>query len=78
MNKMVKFAYKPRIVPKYKINLKDNSIKKIWVKKSYLNYCVASTFLKIVSTDSCQFDGGCLKHLTGEFFFSNEYFKMMK
>ena len=29
MNRMVKFAYKSRIAPKHKINLKDNSIKKI-------------------------------------------------
>ena len=48
---MVKSAYKPRTTLKHKIDLKNKPIKKIWVKKSYLNYCVASTSLRAISID---------------------------
>ena len=33
MSGMVKSPYKPRTVPKLKIDLKNNSVKKIWIKK---------------------------------------------
>ena len=35
-------VYKPKNAPKHKIDLKTNHVKKIWVKKLNLNYCVAS------------------------------------
>ena len=63
MNIMVKCYYKPRTVPKHKIYLKNKSIKKIWVKKSNLNCCVASTSLKVVSTDSWYFCRSCSRHM---------------
>ena len=66
MNRIVKSTYKPRTAPKHKINLKNNSVKKIWVKKSDLNCCVTSTSLKTISTDSWNFDRGCSRHLIGE------------
>ena len=66
MNRMIKSANKPRTSLKHKINLKDNSVKKIWDKKSYLNCCVASTSLKAVSTNSWCFNKSCSKHMTGE------------
>ena len=58
MNRMVKFTHKPRTALKHKINLKSNSIQKIWVKKLDLNCCVVSNSLKEISIDSCYFDRG--------------------
>ena len=63
---MVKNVHKPRIALKHKINLKDNLVKKIWVKKLDLNYCVTSTSLKEISTNSWHFDRDCSRHLTSE------------
>ena len=64
-------VYKPMNAPKHKIDLKTNHVKKIWVKKSDLNCCVASPSLKTVSTNSCYFARGCSRHFTGE----REFFK---
>ena len=59
-------VYKPRNAHKHKIDLKTNHVKKIWVKKSDLNCCVASTSLKAISTNSCHFARGRSRHFTGE------------
>ena len=40
-----------------------------------MNCRVASTSLKTVSIDSCNFDRGCSKHLTDEIFFLKGVFK---
>ena len=68
-------VYKPMNAHKHKIDLKTNHIKKIWVKKSYLNCCVASTSLKTVSTNSCYFARGCSRHFTGEREFLKRVFR---
>ena len=52
MNRIVESSYKPRIVLKVKINLKNNYVKRIWIKKSDLNYCIVYTLLKTISTNS--------------------------
>ena len=59
-------VYKPMNAHKHKIDLKTNHVKKIWVKKSDLNCCVASTSLKTVFTNFYHFARGCSRHFTGE------------
>ena len=66
MNRVEQPYYKPRTVYEHKIDLKNKSVKKIWVKKSYLNCCVASTSLKTVSTNSWYFNIGYSRHMTSE------------
>ena len=66
MNSVEQPYYKSRTAPKHKIDLKNKFVKKIWVKKSYLNCYVASTSLKTVSIDSFHFAKGCSRHVTGE------------
>ena len=43
MDMIVESYYKPRIAPKVKIDLKNNSVKRIWIKKSNLNCCITYT-----------------------------------
>ena len=66
MNSVEQPYYKSRTAPKHKTDLKNKSIKKIWVKKSDLNCYVASNSLKTVSTYFSHFAKGCSRHVTGE------------
>ena len=70
--------YKSRTAPKHKIDLKNKSVKKIWVKKSDLNCYVAFTSLKTVSTDFSHFAKGCSRHVISEREFLKRVFKENK
>ena len=63
VNRLVESSYKLKIAPKAKINLKNNYVNRIWIKKSYLNSCIVYALLKTVSTNSLYFDNGCSKHM---------------
>ena len=66
MNSVEQPYYKSITAPKHKTDLKNKSVKKIWVKKLDLNCYVASTSLKTVSTDFSHFAKGCSRYVTGE------------
>ena len=75
MNSVEQPYYKSRTTLNHKIDLKNKFVKKIWVKKSYLNCYVASTSLKTVSIDSFHFAKGCSRHVTGEREFFKRFFR---
>ena len=66
MNRMEQPYFKPRTVPKHKIDLDNKSAKKLWIRRSDLFCHVAFTYFKVDSTDSWYFDIGCSRYMTGE------------
>ena len=66
MNRIKHSYIKSRTTLKHKINLKNKSVKKIWVKKLDLNCCVASNSLKAIFIDYWYFDKGCSRHIIVE------------